>query len=358
MTEHPIDGALGALRGPSGKRLESSGSSVVTRERADDLAEQARIALPTLAGGASPVEAARLAYASALINEGHAALKEVVARGQGAALTMDQCAGLEAIVRLTERPSLPIRGGSVEEATKEWAEPLALARTLIEQSIAGVGRLRVPEFADPYLGTAFLADVDLAMTNVHVAIQFAERKGSGWKVGTGLSPIVDFLAEDGSAARREFRVTSIECLHPDARLDLAVLRLARTGEQGQLLPQPLPLNGDPTRVKQGARVYVIGYPAADDRFDLSLVDAVFGRALSVRRLAPGEILATRQEGLEFTHDCSTLRGNSGSCVLDLAMSRVYGLHRSGTAGIENRATSIAHTRQDLRLRDLGIHFLS
>ena len=357
MREHPIDRALGALRGSGGEGLESTGSGGVTQERADKLAEQARAALPTQAGGASPVEAARIALATALIDEGHTALREVVSRRTDAALTANQLAGLEAIVRLTGRPSLPIRGGSVEEATQEWAAPLELAKTLIEQSIAGVGRLRVPEFDDPYLGTAFLVGVDLAMTNVHVAINFAERTSNGWKVGTGLSPMVDFLAEDGSAARCEFRVTGIECLHPDARLDLAVLRLARTSEQGQPLPRHLPLNGDPSRAQKGVRIYVIGYPAADDRHEATIVAAVFGRTLSIKRLAPGEVLVTRDQGLQFTHDCSTLRGNSGSCVLDLATSRVFGLHRSGTAGIENRATSIAHTHQDPLLRDLGITFL-
>jgi len=356
VRQQVIDRALRVLQGPGGQGLESAGAVGAATDRADELARQARESLPDLAGSVSPVATARRALAASLIDEGHAALKDIAARQRPTALTADQLSGLEAIIRLTGRPSLPVRGGSVDEVTPEWADPLALASKLIEQSIAGVGRLRVPEFADAYLGTAFLVAADRVMTNVHVAISFAERTGSGWKVGTGLSPLVDFLAEDGNPARSEFRVVAIDCLHPDPRLDLAVLRLERAGVRGEPLPLPLPLNGDPARVQPGGRIYVIGYPAADDRHDLSVVDAVFGRALSVKRLAPGEIIVRRDEGLEFTHDCSTLKGNSGSCVLDLATSQVVGLHRSGTAGVENRATSLAHTRQDALLRDLGITF--
>ena len=115
MTQQVIDWALRVLRGPGVQGLESAGAVGAATDRADELARQARESLPGLTGSASPVATARRALAASLIDEGHAALREIAARQRPAALTADQLSGLEAIVRLTGRPSLPVRGGSVDE---------------------------------------------------------------------------------------------------------------------------------------------------------------------------------------------------------------------------------------------------
>jgi hypothetical protein len=310
--------------------------------------------LPPLRANATEIEQARHALARLLLEQGRVAMRELARHGESASLSTAQTSGLEAIVRLTGRPSLTIVGGQVINPTAEWSENIQVNDSTISAVIPKVGRLRVPEFVDdPYLGTAFMVAPELAMTNSHVAITFAERSGTGWKIGTGLTVLIDFLGEDGNAARSEFRVVGIELLHPDPMLDMAVLRLAQD-DAARPLPDPLPMNENVQEVRAGARVYVIGYPGADDRHEASVVEQVFGRTLGVKRLAPGEIASAEPGSVEFTHDCSTLRGNSGSGVFGLASGRLFGLHRAGTIHLENRAVSIAAIRQDKRLAELGI----
>ncbi|OXC73413.1 trypsin-like serine peptidase [Caballeronia sordidicola] len=359
MNELPIRRALAALGMPAGAGFEAMNRVSQPDQQADSMFERARGSLPALRSDASEIERARHALARSLLDEGGRALKEVAARGINASLSDSATAGLEAIVRLTGRPSLLIVGGKVAGASDEWEEPLDIFEGMIEEVIPKVGRLRVPEFADePYLGTAFMVAPCLAMTNFHVAIHFAEQNGANWKIGTGLSALVDFLAENGHpgvpSGQHEFRVTGIEYLHPDPRVDLAVLRMESANELGKLLPAPLPLSTNKASIHARERVYVIGYPSADDRVDASIIDRVFGRQLGVKRFAPGEIMAASANGVQFTHDCSTLRGNSGSCVIGFNTGSVYGLHRAGTASVENRALSLAAVLNDARLIALGI----
>lgn len=359
MDEVSIRRALKALGVRPGGGVETAlsthDSADNMRQRLDTVAEQALQAIPAPRAGASAVEQACAALALALLEEGRTALKEVAAHGERASLSAGQRSGLEAIVRLTGRPSLLVVDAEVVEPTPEWRDDILINASTLGRVVAAVGRLRVREFVDePYLGTAFLVAPGLAMTNLHVAITFAERHGNGWTVGTGLTPLVDFLGEAGRPATSEFRVTAIECLHPDPRLDLAVLRLEGSNAQGDVLPAPVALNSDVQAVKAGERIYVVGYPGADDRHEAAAIEQVFGRELGVKRFAPGEIMAVASDGLQFTHDCSTLRGNSGSGAFSLTTGRLYGLHRAGTAGLENRAVSLAALRQDPRLLELGI----
>lgn len=333
---------------------ESANSRVDLAVRVDQLSERAMQGLPPLRANATEIEQARHALASLLLEQGRGAMRELALHGESASLSAAQTSGLEAIVRLTGRPSLTIVGGQVVNPPAEWSETIQVNDSTISAVIPKVGRLRVPEFVDdPYLGTAFMVAPGLAMTNSHVAISFAERNGAGWKIGTGLTALVDFLGEEGSTAKSEFRVVGIELLHPDPNLDLAVLRLAQDNTTLPL-PDALPLNKNVQDVRSGASVYVIGYPGADDRHEASVVEQVFGRTLGVKRLAPGEIASAEPGSVQFTHDCSTLRGNSGSGVFSLATGRLFGLHRAGTVNLENRAVSLAAIRQDEHLTALGI----
>jgi len=358
LDELPIRRALAALSMPAGTGVEAMKRAGEPDAQADSMFERARQSLPPLRSDASEVERARHALAQCLMEEGRRALKEVAAHGVAASLSASETSGLEAIVRLTGRPSLLIVDGEVAPASDEWEEPLCIFKSTIDEVIPKVGRLRVPEFAgEPFLGTAFMIAPDLAMTNFHVAIHFAEQHGAAWKIGTGLSALIDFHAENGRPEKHEFRVIGIEYLNGSQRIDLAVLRLEPTNEAGQPLPGPLPISQYAKSVRTGERVYVIGYPSAYDREDAAIVDRIFGRELGVKRFAPGEIMAGSDDGIQFTHDCSTLRGNSGSCVIGFSTGSVYGLHRwggAGAAGIENRALSLAAMLGDARLSALGI----
>jgi V8-like Glu-specific endopeptidase len=56
----------------------------------------------------------------------------------------------------------------------------------------------------------------------------------------------------------------------------------------------------------------------------------------------------------FTHDCSTLGGNSGSCVIDLESNRVLGLHFKGRYLEANWAVALWKLADDPLLKKAGV----
>jgi hypothetical protein len=98
-----------------------------------------------------------------------------------------------------------------------------------------------------------------------------------------------------------------------------------------------------------SEVYVMGYPARpNDEFGEVLMK-VFRDEFFVKRFAPGFVEATPDQvddgghGSVFTHDSSTLGGNSGSCVVEFRIQgkAAVGLHFGGLARKENFAHSLA-----------------
>lgn len=58
----------------------------------------------------------------------------------------------------------------------------------------------------------------------------------------------------------------------------------------------------------------------------------------MKRLQPGLITAKRSDGI-VTHDATTLGGNSGSTVIDLASGKAVALHFGGLEGETNNAVA-------------------
>src|SRR6185436_11600225 len=81
------------------------------------------------------------------------------------------------------------------------------------------------------------------------------------------------------------------------------------------------------RAQAGADGAVIGYPARDSRNDAGTMRDICGDGYNVKRLAPGR--TTDVTPARLMHDCSTLGGNSGSVILDLATGEAVGLHFGG-----------------------------
>jgi endonuclease G len=85
----------------------------------------------------------------------------------------------------------------------------------------------------------------------------------------------------------------------------------------------------------GSEVIVVGYPARDSRNDLKVQDEVFSGLYNVKRLQPGKVRPRAKiQSFEtlvnaMTHDASTLGGNSGSAVIDVATGEVVSLHFGG-----------------------------
>ena len=254
--------------------------------------------------------------------------------------------GLEKIIRAEGRPVLLVRNGTFEvPSLARWRGPLEAARPRLERAIRAVGRLELRDHPDmDWAGTAWLVGDRLAVTNRHVAELFARSDGGRFVFRRGphgrlVRASVDLRREHASDETLEVAVEDIVYLAPDRddAPDLAVVRLAASAT----LPEGIPLSSAP--IVEAREVAAIGYPARDDYEDANLQGKVFGAVYDVKRLAPGEVMGP-QDGLVFTHDCSTLGGNSGSVVVDLQTGEAVGLHFSGTSGKANYAVRAAVVR--------------
>jgi hypothetical protein len=77
-------------------------------------------------------------------------------------------------------------------------------------------------------------------------------------------------------------------------------------------------------------VCVIGCPDADPFATDAERNSIFKGVFDVKRVQPGQVNRVLMDGVLLGHSCSTLRGNSGSPVIDLATNQVIGVHLRGS----------------------------
>lgn len=273
---------------------------------------------------------------------------------------------LETIVRAEARPVLLIRDNTItfdmlstrhRDTGAVWTERLRAKTDVINGVLPAVGRVEVSNHPDyTWVGTGWLIDRDMIVTNRHVAREFARRGQQGFTFRAGLDTIpmsctVDFLEEYERSSENTFIVDYVAWISAYNEPDVAFLRLKHDSIRG--FPPPVALfEGEP---REDAFIATIGYPARDNRIpDQALVKTLFGDVYEKKRLAPGQIM--RVNGDEIEHDCSTLGGNSGSLVLDLDTGTAVGLHFAGqymTANYAVSSTRLASLLDDLRLGKIG-----
>jgi hypothetical protein len=158
---------------------------------------------------------------------------------------------------------------------------------------------------------------------------------SKWRLYAGKHPVVDFAVTDNSSAPNVFEISEVAYCEPKDGLDIAILRL-KSGNVA--VPPALTLDfgvesagrtiGEgAARQFQGAEIYVVGHPyrvwsSTDTR-------SVFGVADGKKRWSPGMVVSMIAGTALLRHDCSTLEGNSGSCVVSSGFHKVIGLHMAG-----------------------------
>ncbi len=247
----------------------------------------------------------------------------------------------EAVVLFETRPSLLIRNDTFEVPTLGlWRERLAASASLIGRAIPSVGRIELARHPMseifPMLGTGWVIADNIIATNRHVAVFFGFKAGDRFRFrthpvdGQDVGIRIDFKEEHGLQDPEEFAIAEIVHIEDDAGLDMAFLKVRTAGDG--TLGQPLVL-GEPS---QGEFIATIGYPGRDSRVPETRINSIFGGIYQVKRLAPGQVMATGANGM-FNHDCSTLKGSSGSVVISLDSGRAVGLHFAGQFGVANSA---------------------
>lgn len=81
---------------------------------------------------------------------------------------------------------------------------------------------------------------------------------------------------------------------------------------------------------------------------------LFEGIFDVKRLQPGQVMELLPESSTLLHDCSTLGGNSGSCVVDLTTNRAVALHYGGFHRHANVAVALWMLGQEPLLREAGV----
>jgi hypothetical protein len=307
--------------------------------------------------GAEPAELPQIETSSrarleSYVPAGLSAVRKLRRDGSAAKVDIRERRALEALVLLMARPAILVQDGRFFPAPKPWTDKLERHRAAIEAVLPRVGRIEVSGHpALDWVGTGWLAADDVVMTNRHVAIEFARQQGRSWIFAPGMEARVDYNEELSAARPRETRLTEIVGIHET--YDLAMLRCAEAPGGGPRLG-PLPIARKPV-VRGGTEVYVVGYPAADSRRnDPEEMQRIFAGVYNVKRLQPGKVRSLSRSRPELVHDCSTLGGNSGSCLLDLETSMVIGLHFGGRYLEGNRALTLWRLGDDPLLAAAGV----
>lgn len=311
----------------------------------------------------SPFESARSdapprsPFQRAVAERGPEVVEKIRRDGASAELDEEESDVFEAIIALTGRPALFFKQGAFVQPPAKW-EILETFRAEIETNALSVGRIEVEGHPErDWWGTGFLVTEEVVMTNRHIANKFCHQDESGvWQFKPEMIARIDYLEEVDNEESAEFELTEIIGIHEDPDVDMALFRMSTTSASGATPPAPLQFAPDTQGIRLGSNLYLVGYPAYDERNNVSAMIRIFGNVFDVKRLQPGEIRGVLPQPSWLMHDCSTLGGNSGSCVIDLNSNRVLGLHFKGSYRETNYAVALWRLQNDPLVQKAGLQF--
>ena len=286
-------------------------------------------------------------------------------------LTAEEQRGAQALLTFLTRPALLVRDGTFAEPPPQW-EALERRRSFIQRTLGSVGRIEISGHPQgkPWSGTGWVVADGLVITNRHVARDFAEpvtpeAGETRWRLKPGRSARINFGEEwlgtgpppEDAQRTHDVPADALLRVYPPDAADLAVVPVQRTSRTGAPLPAPLVIDGRGEGIAEGRKVYAAGFPARDDRGrELASMYRLFEGIFDVKRLQPGQVMEVLPESSTLLHDCSTLGGSSGSCVVDLHTNRVVALHYGGFHRHANLAVALWRLAGDPLLREAGVSF--
>lgn len=256
--------------------------------------------------------------------------------------------GLETIV-MEGRPAFLIKDAHmvddpalVDAASAPVTTRLREALPRLEPIIPLVGRIDVANFPGPvtFVGTGWLVAPELVVTNRHVADLISIGGEGDWRfrpgaLGDPIGVSIDYRHESGSESQDTFKISRVVWIERDStKADIAFLEVARRPDGARQTHVELAeADADPT-----THVAAIGYPAKAPAHiipDQDWMNRIYRNTYDVKRIAPGQA-RTNDRGWA-THDCTTLGGNSGSVVVDMATGKAVALHFAGIYMVRNYA---------------------
>jgi hypothetical protein len=318
----------------------------------------------------APDRAAERAAAVDIVAHAERALARADGGAGPGALSDHEVASLQAIIEVVGRPALRYLDGRVEMPASDlgenerWRVLVAIARSKIDRVSASVGRIALDRPGAPpdSVGTGWRIGADLIVTNRHVAgrlVTDPTRPPARWALDPAKTAVIDFTVTHGAPSPKRFRLDALAYCAGEPEIDLAVLRLAPGTAP---VPAPVPLDLAPASlgdavpgaggvaVFKGREVYVVGHP---DGQASTAVRRVFGAADGRKRCSPGVVTTLDPRDPVLEHDCSTLGGNSGSCVFAAGGHAAVGLHHGGR-GVDP-VTARGESNVAIALARLGAH---
>lgn len=267
----------------------------------------------------------------------------------------------ESIVRegrpalLVQRDEINFQLTEEDRPAKPIIDKLRGATNVIQPLLPLVGRIDTTNYPAnlPYLGTGWLVDRNVVVTNRHVA-ELMVRAGTRdfvfkpGRLGEKLQVSIDYRHEYEVPAVAIASVKRVIWIEPDAtKADIAFLEVdaandGRPRGHIDLAPQD---------AADADSVAVIGYPARAPEFiipDQDWMDRIYGGTYDIKRVAPG-LMGPTSRGWA-THDCTTLGGCSGSVVVEMKKGLAVALHFAGLYMVENYAVPASIIRQYLNSR--------
>lgn len=236
------------------------------------------------------------------------------------------------------RPALVVRGGAFEAPPVGW-EGLTRHREAIEGTLRGSGKVLL----GTGMQTGFLVGERLVLTSFF---------GSDF-VGRPEPASIDFAYEDGrppdDVDRWHFDI--VREVRRDAEGMLALLEIADRSRGGEPAPPPLTLSAERPSPLDASEVYIIGHPhpeAGHLQPDPGRVARVFGPASGVKRVQPGAVLGFGEQEQAIRHDCFTLPGDAGACLVHVESGKVIGIHHSASATGDPHKQGVARALWPLR----------
>ncbi|WP_430421389.1 phospholipase D-like domain-containing protein [Methylibium petroleiphilum] len=253
---------------------------------------------------------------------------------------------------LVQRDAIAFNGTEADSSSKPIIDRLKAATSIIEPLLPLVGRIDVANYPGnmPFLGTGWLVEPGIVVTNRHVAElmvradgqQFVFRPG---RFGEKLQVSMDYRREHAIAGTAVAQIKRVIWIEPDSKkADIAFLEVGTANDNIQRGHVDLALKDavdtDP--------VAVIGYPARAPSHIIpnqAWMERIYGGTYDIKRVAPG-LMGPTSRGWA-THDCTTLGGNSGSVVVNMNTGKAVALHFAGLYMVENYAVPASAIREYL-----------
>ena len=256
---------------------------------------------------------------------------------------------LEALILAQARPIVPFNDGRLDWQAvphdSDWQERARRSLALLESAQAAVGKINVDGEAYTLNGTCFLARDDLIVVSRQLAESFTSGVGRA-KVNMlpGRQALVTL--DDGVHA-----VRGVELIHPV--LDFGILQIDPPSKL-----RPLIVDGTDPQNYVDKDVAVIGFPHYDERFSRELQKLTIGNRSGKKHASFGRVQDVHmyemlgRQALAIVHDASTVAGQSGAPLIDLASGVVIGVQYASKNLEGNYCVPFAEIGKDPRVAEL------